>query len=158
MSVLSGALLDPDDFTRTIRAAGVWTTYTPEWSSSGTQPALVNGTLTGRYLVLHHQLVRAQIRLTMGSSTTYGTNVYFFTLPFPASADSILYNAGGSSWGLDAAVKETGGVTKLESNGLAFRCSAAPVASGVADNWGQTVPFTWGSGDVLTAWVDFEPA
>ncbi len=158
MGVLAGAVVDPADFTRTLRAAGVWTSYTPEWTSSGTQPALVDGTLTGRYLMLHHQLARAQIRLTMGASTTFGTGVYFLSLPFQCSADSILYNAAGSGWALDTGTKESGGVCKLESTSTTFRISAAPAASGASDNWGQTGPFTWATTDVLTAWVDFEPA
>jgi hypothetical protein len=159
VAVLAGAITDPADFTRTLRAAGVWTAYTPEWTSSGTQPALVNGTLTGRYLVVHHQLVKAQIRLVMGGSTTFGTGVYFFSLPFPASTDSAAsFNAAGTAWALDTGTKESGGVCKLESGGTTFRISAAPAASGASDNWGQTGPFTWATTDVLTAWVDFEPA
>lgn len=159
MSVLAGAIVDPADFTRTLRAAGVWTNYTPEWTSSGTAPALSNGTLTGRYLVVHHQLVKAQIRLTMGSTTTFGTGVYFFSLPFPASTDSASsYNAAGSAWALDTGTKESGGVCKLESGATTFRISSAPTASGASDNWSPTTPFTWASTDVLTAWVEFEPA
>lgn len=158
MSVTGGAIHDPADFTRTLRAAGVWTDYTPEWTSSGTQPALVNGTLTGRYLVVHHQLVRAEIRLTMGASTTFGTGVYFISVPLPASADSILYNAAGGAWYLDAGTKEGAGLCKMESGGTTFRMGSAPSIAGGGDNWSPTVPFTFGSTDVVTAWVMYEPA
>lgn len=158
MSVTAGAIQDPADFTRTLRAAGVWTSYTPEWTAFTTAPALVNGTITGRYLVVHQYLVKAQIRLAMGSSTTFGSGVYFFSLPFPASADSILYNAAGTAWALDNGVKESAGVCHIESGGLTFRCSGAPIAAGTGDNWSPTVPFTWANADVLTATVEFEPA
>lgn len=145
------------DGTAWIGALGAWTTYTPAWTASGTPPALLNGTLTGRWLRMN-QLIIAELSLTMGSTTTFGTGVYFFSLPSTASASSIVFNAAGQAWALDAGVKETGGICKIEAGGTTFRISGAPIAAGTGDNWGQTVPFTWGSTDVLTARVMYEPA
>lgn len=54
--------------------------YTPIWSSTGTQPVLNNGSIYGRYALLG-RLVHLYVELTMGSSTTYGTGTYRFSLP-----------------------------------------------------------------------------
>jgi hypothetical protein len=57
--------------------------YTPAWTSSGTQPSLGAGTLTGSW----HQvgrLVHYEIHLTMASDTTFGTGSYALSLPVTA--------------------------------------------------------------------------
>lgn len=55
-------------------------TYTPVWSSSGTQPALGNGSIAGSYLDLGG-LTWINILLTTGSTTTYGTGTWYWSLP-----------------------------------------------------------------------------
>ena len=55
-------------------------TFTPTWTSSGTQPAIGNGTLSGRYFRIQ-KLVFVQMLLIAGSTTTFGTGIYFFALP-----------------------------------------------------------------------------
>jgi hypothetical protein len=57
-----------------------WTTYTPIWTSTGTQPVLGNGQLTGRYVSLGATVI-GELRLNFGSTTTRGTGVYRFSLP-----------------------------------------------------------------------------
>lgn len=57
-----------------------WTTYTPLWTSTGTQPVLGNGTLTGRYVSLGATVI-GEIRLNFGSTTTRGSGTYRFSLP-----------------------------------------------------------------------------
>lgn len=84
-----------------------WTSYTPTWTSSGTAPALGNGTLVGYYGKVG-RLVTAKIALTTGSTTTYGTGNYIFSLPLAAAVTGVgtggfahsgawsIYNAGGA--------------------------------------------------------------
>ena len=57
-----------------------WTTYTPIWTASTTNPTLGNGTLTGRYVVMGPTVV-GEIRLNFGSTTNRGTGTYRFSLP-----------------------------------------------------------------------------
>jgi hypothetical protein len=59
-----------------------WTIYTPVWSSSGsTQPALGNGTLTGRYVSLGATII-GEIRMVAGTTGfNRGTGKYYFSLP-----------------------------------------------------------------------------
>lgn len=57
-----------------------WTSYTPTWAGSGSAPDIGNGTIAGAYKLLG-KLLFVRIRVVMGSSTTYGSGTYFFTLP-----------------------------------------------------------------------------
>jgi hypothetical protein len=50
-----------------------WTTFTPSWAAAGTQPAIGNGIITGRYRVLPSKTVAFVMRITAGTTTTYGT-------------------------------------------------------------------------------------
>lgn len=57
-----------------------WAEYTPTWSSAGTQPAIGNGTLTGRYRRIGTTgFVNGLIQ--MGTTTTYGTGEWSVSLP-----------------------------------------------------------------------------
>jgi hypothetical protein len=69
--------------------AGAWTSYTPVWSSTGTQPVRNNGTLTGAYKDVG-RFVHVRIELVFGSLTTAGTGAYSFSLPFVPKANSLL--------------------------------------------------------------------
>ncbi|MDG9717394.1 hypothetical protein [Streptomyces sp. DH24] len=66
-----------------------WTAYTPAWTASSSNPSLGNATLTGRYMKIG-RTVLCHINLTTGSTTTYGTGNYSFSLPAQAA------NAGAS--------------------------------------------------------------
>lgn len=59
-----------------------WFSFTPSWTSSGTQPALVNGTISGRYARIGKTIVM-NTQLILGSSSTAGTGTY--RLSFPAT-------------------------------------------------------------------------
>ena len=67
----------------------VWPTYTPVWSSSGTQPVVNNGTLTGSYKRIG-QTVLVRISLTLGSTSTVGSGVYRISLPVAPKMGSLL--------------------------------------------------------------------
>lgn len=67
---------------------GAWTPYTPAWTASTTNPVLGNGTITGRYMKLG-RIVFCNINLTTGSTTTYGSGDYGFSLPATAAAAGI---------------------------------------------------------------------
>lgn len=66
-----------------------WTSYTPVWSSSGTQPTLGNGSLTGAYNQ-QGSMITVRIHLTLGSTSTVGTGAYRFTLPAGGQLNSLL--------------------------------------------------------------------
>jgi hypothetical protein len=129
--------------------SGLWVAYTPAWSSSGTQPAIGNGTITGRY-ALTGGTVDFVVKVTMGSTTTYGTGNYSFSLPFTAAAGADMIGdvfvgdssvgAGGYSGG--GAVYITTGATDV---------SAYVGATGATSVMGATAPQTFASGDRI--WI-----
>lgn len=65
--------------------------YTPVWSTSGAQPALGNGTLVGQYERKGKQ-VRVHVEFVAGSTTTFGSSTFQFSLPFTNNAT---YSARG---------------------------------------------------------------
>lgn len=80
-----------------------WQTYTPSWGAATTSPVLGNGTITGRWRQVGDTM-QISVRLTMGSTTTYGTGAWFFTIPSGYSvdttknlkADTSINNRGGA--------------------------------------------------------------
>lgn len=69
---------DRDQFNALLAAP---TAYTPTWTSSGSAPALGNGTLVGEYYAIGDKFVDFTITLTLGSTSTVGTGNYLLTLP-----------------------------------------------------------------------------
>lgn len=76
-----------------------WTAYTPVWSSTGTAVALGNGTVVGRYQRVG-RTIHFAIEFTAGSTTTFGSGVYNWTVPFTAANNGI--TMVGSAEGLIA--------------------------------------------------------
>lgn len=66
-----------------------WTSYTPVWSTSGTAPALNDGSLTGAFYQMG-RLVNVRIVFIAGPGTTFGTGTYRFSLPVLPKADQII--------------------------------------------------------------------
>jgi len=73
-------------------AAQPWSTYTPTWTGSTTNPAIGNGTLVGRYR-RHGTTLHLRISVIPGSTTTFGSGVYTLGLPSGMSAAT-----GGEQW------------------------------------------------------------
>lgn len=57
-----------------------WDDYTPVWTTTGTAPSLGNGTLTGRFQQVGNT-VHFTLNFTAGSTTTFGTGDFRFSLP-----------------------------------------------------------------------------
>lgn len=133
--------------------SGNFTQYTPVWASSGTQPAIGNGTINGRYLQLG-KLVYGTIVLTMGSTTTYGTGSYTFTRPITAQAN----NSGLFLSSVDVFDSSAGAVYKgaLRTGGTAPLIPVT-LASPTAD-YAATVPVTFATSDTITIAFLYEAA
>ena len=74
-----------------------WTTFTPTWTSTGTTPAIGNGTLAGRYLVVG-KTVFVRVFLLWGSTTSSGTGLWLFATPFVTNTSlattHVVYGSG----------------------------------------------------------------
>lgn len=125
-----------------------WSSYTPSWTSSGTQPVINDGTLESRYLQAGH-LVHYSGRMLAGSTTTFGTGNYDISLPV-TSASSNRYL--GSALFLDGTSGYVGIARMDGTTNLRF------YATGTTSQVGATVPFTFGSGDQIIWNVTYEPA
>ena len=64
---------------------GTWVTYSSAWTSSGTAPAIGNGSISARYSITG-KTINVLIDLIAGSTTTFGTGGYSFSLPFAAAS------------------------------------------------------------------------
>lgn len=67
---------------------GAWTAYTPAWTSTGTAPAIGNGTLAGSYKLVGDKTCHFRASITFGTTTTFGTGGYLLSLPFTSVTSS----------------------------------------------------------------------
>ncbi len=98
--------------------------FAPVWASSGTQPAIVNGTIVGIYKVRRNRWIQ-NVRLTAGGSTTFGTGTYTFSNAFTAKtlansaypgAAAIYDNSTDTLYAANANVVSGGAVTNIRSH------------------------------------------
>ena len=136
---------------------GAWIDYTPTWTASTTNPVIGNGSITGRYSLVN-KTVTAQILVTMGSTTTFGSGSYFFSLPVTAAATLVGYPALGAGWGNDVS---SGGATtfvaQVHNSGTTTFGLRYTVASGNG-SVAATAPYTWASGDFISATIQYKAA
>lgn len=121
-------------------------TYTPVWTAVSVNPAIGNGTLTGNYL-LDGSVVKFIIGLTVGSTTTFGTGLWRFSLPIAAVAPLTPHATA-------LAFDTSGAISRLA---MAISISTTTIALN-GDNAGQfsaTVPFTWATGDTINLYGEY---
>ncbi|QIP87642.1 hypothetical protein GLX30_30485 [Streptomyces sp. Tu 2975] len=134
---------------------GQWQDYVVAWTSSGTAPAPGNGTLTGRYCVIG-DTVHFSIKLTGGTTTTWGTGNYNFSLPVTAAATA---DHVGTVFVGDSSVGSAG-----YSTGVAFTGGSATTVQGYTGNEGAAAaisnanPQTLATGDRIWIHGTYEAA
>jgi hypothetical protein len=116
-------------------------TYTPTWSSNGNEPSLGNGTISGMYSRSGSR-VDVKISLKTGSTTSFGTGDYFFSLPVAASTTSqgVTRAVNGSRVSFGAAQVQGSSVQPFTTAGVPYTTS---------------VPHAWASDDVLEITVSY---
>ena len=134
---------------------GAWTTYTPTWSVSAGSVAIGNGTLTGAYTRIG-RTIHFWMLWVAGSTTTFGSGDYRFTLPvaprnvanFPFIGAANLTDSGTTesfaTWRSISAGSQTFDFV-AHSGATPFRV-------------GTTVPWTWANGDQIRASGTYEAA
>jgi hypothetical protein len=126
-----------------------WDTYTPSWTASSVNPAIGNGTISGRYFAIG-KLVIAEIILTPGSTTTFGTGDYRLTVPTAAAAGAPIIGVADAA---DAGTANHIGVTRQITT-----TTFAVLVTASASIWGTTVPMTWANGDSARFLVAYRAA
>lgn len=130
-------------------AKEAWTAYTPTWASvSNPQPAIGNGNLNGAYLRLGN-LLFIRIHMNMGSTTTFGTSSWSWTLPAGITAATL--TGGGqqqllTAYALDSGTAHYTGVAR--SNSASTKVDEVNTSGG-AGAWQPSTPFTWAVNDEL---------
>lgn len=134
--------------------------YPVQWTCTGTAPAIGNGTLTG-YWYQDGEFLEGRILLTAGSTTTFGTGGWLFSIPSGLTIDagqvtegdkSIISKAGeltdtgtrsyiGAAW-----VYDSTRIRAVYHNDY-VGASSNPVAIGGVD---LNNPHAWGNTDVLS--------
>lgn len=144
---------------RILESIGVWQSYTPVWSSSGTSPNIGNGQIYGRFCVIGKKCT-VIVALTSGSTTTYGSGNYRISLPLPAKVPipgfPIAYL--GNCHIRDTTVKTYMGMVQLEPSTSPYRTTyVIPINNGTNNiNWTPTYPFTFGNGDFFWMQLTYE--
>jgi len=137
--VLTAAAISLNYYSYAINPQGypAFFNYTPAWTSTGTAPALVNGTLGGCFQV-YGDMCSVSARFVAGSSTTFGTGVYSFSYPI-TEADLGISTYPGLAWAFDASTGSYPGFWRAQNVG---QLATVPTTF-----WSNTVPFTWNSTD-----------
>ena len=123
-----------------------WVSYTPTWTASSSNPAIGNGTISGRYRRIGDS-IELQYNIKTGTTTTYGSGVYYISIPSGITIDTAkLAESGGNSFPLGYAQTERAGnvydaaVTVYTSTAL----YAGKPADGTSSTaWSNTSPATW---------------
>lgn len=131
-----------------------WAAYTMAWTAATTAPVFGNAVRTSRF-ALHGKTCHVAVRLAFGSSTTYGTGAYGFSVPFPAASNVI----------------DPVGVARLTAGSTYMGQCILPVGSSVmsatfpttgspavGSNLAQGVPVTLANGHILRMFLTYEIA
>jgi hypothetical protein len=144
----NNTVLTVDSSTSTgLKYSADWTSYTPSWIASGTAPSLGNGTLQGTYLQVG-KIVYVIISFKAGSTTTFGTGVWSFSLPFfmkTLGAGAMGFPAGG--YAEDFAVAGYSLQSGVTGGNTIFTQTTAGA------DISPTVPFTWATNDFFNIYL-----
>ena len=128
--------------------AGATTSYTPTWTADGTAPSLGNGTLFGNY-IRYGALCQVRMFFQAGSTTTFGTFGWNFSLPFTPLGGN--YGVPGNVYVEDNAVAGYRAQTYINNQ---FYMQTTATNAKV----GATAPFTWATGDYFNTQFIYEVA
>lgn len=151
-TILAGYVVTGDDWKTVLdietALTSAPTSYTPTWTSSGTQPAIGDGTLSGAYTRIG-KLVAFRFSMIAGASTTFGTGSWAFALPATISVPVVLdYGWSGTILDSGTALYPAWGIQS--GNTVDVRYSNAGVLNGVTN----TAPMTWTTNDriLMAGW------
>lgn len=133
-------------------STGAWASWTPTWAASTTQPVVGNGSLTGRYTQIG-KTVFASLGVVFGSTTTAGTGNWLFSVPV-APNTTVIGASGiiGTAEALDFGTGQYLGMCRMSAANFVI------VVPTLASFFGNTIPFTWVSGDTLSVSLTYEAA
>lgn len=125
----------------TIGAA--WESYTPAWTATTTNPAIGNGSISGSWARIN-KTAFVNIFVVMGSTTTYGTGNYRFSVPTGVTINGNQTHTGTALL-YDASAGYPGAF------GMCTRVSATTVnvSPQGANDMNNSAPFIWANADQM---------
>ena len=134
----------PAKLTSSVGNFGAWTAFTTTWGSGGTAPAIGNGTIVSAYSQIG-KTVNFRILLTAGSTTTFGTSYYTFTVPVTAAS-----GATGSFTPIGNAVaSDTSASLYYEATTILANTTQVFMRYQTSGLFGQTAPVTFANTDII---------
>jgi hypothetical protein len=117
---------------------GAWTSYNPVWASTGTQPSIGNGTLTGEYRLVG-KTCTMRMSIVAGTTTAFGSGFYSFTVPFTPKNGTVL----SAMFRDNSAASHFPCIVNQPNFGLASYAIGTPGGTGLSN----TVPAAWAVND-----------
>lgn len=127
-----------------------WTSYTPTWAASGTQPVINTGTLAGKWRRVGDTM-ELTIFMSVDGATTFGTGNYSFSLPSGYTIDTAKLPGGGDGHEIlgTAHALDTGTAIYMAHVFYLTTSTIRMLQPTTGSAWGQTVPMTWATGDKM---------
>lgn len=125
-----------------------WTSYTPAWTATTTNPVLGNGTIIGKYRQIN-KTIQFYVQITMGSTTTFGSGAFLIALP--VTEQSILWTFDGIARDLSATQNfPITGLDLTPGSPGSVQIACDPVTAGATlRSVSGTTPMAWAVGDIL---------
>ncbi|MCA1570796.1 MAG: hypothetical protein LC798_10865 [Chloroflexi bacterium] len=133
-----------------------WAAYTPTWAGSSGNPALGNGTLVGASQK-SGQVAHVRMRLVIGSTTTMGSGVYSWLLPYTAVGVQQAPPSTVQYYDLSTGQYQSGQVAIDAGASVFTLLMDLGNASGYLARAGTTT-ISPASGDILVVGFTYEPA
>jgi|688.fasta_scaffold19843_16 hypothetical protein len=157
--IFGNALLAGTTWTDNSTATGTninyidYAVYSPTvlWKGDTADPAIGDGTLSTR-VIRQGKSFTVNINLTVGSTTTFGTDAWYFELPAPLSTWSAAHTAVGALRMLDSGTAWAVGTAWIIAGTKKIYMSPSSGGAQVKSN----APFTWAAADQLNLSVEFE--
>lgn len=126
-----------------------YTTYVPTWLATSVNPAINNGSITGKYFRMGNN-VTAKFEIIPGSTTSFGTGTYSFGLPFATTNERWLGQGTGLRTGVNFLF---GPLSNTDINFAITTGSAVILQSGGAIG---SATAAWANGDKFVGEITFE--
>ncbi|MDG4790366.1 hypothetical protein O7626_31355 [Micromonospora sp. WMMD1102] len=123
-----------------------WTTYTPTWTGSLTNPVLGNGTLEGKWRQVDPLMVAVRIKLVPGSTTTFGSGNYKFALPVAAVSGGPHPLLQASALMGSSLYRFVGWVSTVSGSATEVTVYRDNLTSEPLSGWTPTAPVTFANG------------
>lgn len=131
-----------------------WVPFTSAWTAATTNPALGNGLRSGRR-VLHGKTCHLSVRIVPGSTTTFGSGNYSFSLPFPSANETVEYIGTARLTAGSTYIGQTYAAANATTFTATFPTAATPAT---ATNMSPTTPATLASGHIIRLALTYQIA